>query len=79
MLEVTDSANHTQGLMTAIVYANGGRLGLCRFEYGTTLAYGGKAQCGFGEGTLGTAGSGCKFPPSPEEANCEFSLTLASR
>ncbi len=73
--EVKSSTNHTAAIMNATVSANGGRLSVCRFEYGTTTGYGREGQCGYFQGSAGPENAGCAFKPPPaEEAGCEFPL-----
>ena len=69
--EVSASANRTAALVNATVDANGGRLGVCDFEYGTTTEYGKTAQCAYVIGTPGAENPGCafSFPPSDRLAN----------
>ena len=72
--EVSASANRTAALMNATVDANGGRLSVCRFEYGATTGYGREAQCAFVVGTAGGDNPGCAFTFPPSTPECEFPL-----
>ena len=72
--EVTASASRTAALMNATVDANGGRLSVCRFEYGTTTEYGKEAQCAFVIGAVSETNPGCAFAYPPAKPECEFPL-----
>ncbi len=72
--EVSASANRTAAIMNGTVDANGGRLGYCRFEYGTTTAYGREGECGYFIGSAGPEGAGCAFKFPAETPDCEFPL-----
>jgi hypothetical protein len=64
--EVSSSANRSSAIMNASIDANGGRLGVCRFEYGTTTEFGKEAQCAFSFG-----GAECAFESHPNPG-CQF-------
>jgi hypothetical protein len=53
--------------MNASIDSNGGRLSMCRFEYGATTEYGKEAQCAFS-----FAGTECAFAFPPAVPGCEF-------
>jgi hypothetical protein len=65
--EISSSANRSSALMNASIDANGGRLSICRFEYGTTTEYGKEAQCAFDFG-----GHECAFVFPASKPECEF-------
>ncbi|HTQ69396.1 MAG TPA: Ig-like domain-containing protein, partial [Solirubrobacteraceae bacterium] len=66
--EPSASASRTAAIMNATVDANGGRLSVCRFEYGTTAEYGKEAQCAF------VAVEPCAFVYPAASSACEFPL-----
>jgi hypothetical protein len=51
------SVTRTSALLNASVDPNGGSVGACGFEYGTTTSYGTSAECAFSSG----AGGECAF------------------
>jgi len=53
--------------MNASIDSNGGRLSMCRFEYGATREYDKEAQCAFS-----FAGTECAFAFPPAVPGCEF-------
>jgi hypothetical protein len=65
--EISASANRSSALMNASIDANGGRLSVCHFEYGTTTEYGKEAQCAFD-----FAGKECAFSFPAATPECEF-------
>jgi len=50
----TSSLAHTTGTVNATVNPNGGEVSECRFEYGTTSAYGSSAACASSPGSGGS-------------------------
>ena len=70
--EVSASTNHSSALMNASVDANGGRLGACSFEYGTTSEYGRKSSA---RSKSRRCPQGCPFDPAPTP-ECEFPLNF---
>ena len=73
--EPSASASRTQALVNAFVDANGGRLSMCHFEYGTTTEYGKSAECAF---ALATVPEGCAWAPPPApKPECEFPLNFS--
>ena len=66
------SITRSAATMSATVDPNGGTLGSCHLEYGTTVAYGANAECAF----LTAANAECPFVAQATGA-CEFPLAGA--